>query len=56
MVYRWEKTYQERGLSGLEDNKERPKKEITKSNKKSKLNTSINETERDELIRLERRK
>ena len=52
MVYRWEKTYQERGLSGLEDNRGRPKKDMTKSNKKSKINTPINETEREELIRL----
>ena len=52
MVYRWEKAYQERGLSGLEDNRGRPKKDMTKSNKKSKLNTPINESEREELIRL----
>ena len=52
MVYRWEKAYRERGLSGLEDNRGRPKKDMTKSNKKSKLNTSINESEREELIRL----
>lgn len=52
MVYRWEKAYQERGLSGLEDNRGRPKKEMTKSNKKSKLNIPISETEREELIRL----
>ena len=52
MVYRWEKAYQERSLSGLEDNRGRPKKDMTKSNKKSKLNTPINESEREELIRL----
>ena len=52
MVYRWEKAYRERGLSGLEDNRGRPKKDMTKSNKKSKLNTPINESEREELIRL----
>jgi transposase-like protein len=52
MVYRWEKTYRERGLSGLEDKRGRPKKDMTKSNKKSKLNTPINESEREELIRL----
>ena len=52
MVYRWEKAYLERGLSGLEDNRGRPKKDMTKSNKKSKLNTPINESEREELIRL----
>ena len=52
MVYRWEKAYQQRGLSGLEDNRGRPKKEMTKSNKNSKLNIPISETEREELIRL----
>ena len=52
MVYRWEKAYRERGLSGLEDNRGRPRKDMTKSNKKSKFNTPINESEREELIRL----
>ena len=52
MVNRWEKAYQKHGLSGLEDNRGRPKKEMTKSNKKSKLNIPISETEREELIRL----
>ena len=52
MVYRWEKAYQQRGLSGLEDNRGRPKKEMTKSNKNSKLNIPISESEREELIRL----
>lgn len=52
MVYRWETAYQERGLSGLEDNRGRPNKDMSKSNKKSKLNTPINESEREELIRL----
>ena len=52
MVYRWEKAYRERGLSGLEDNRGRPKKDMTKSNKKQNNNTPINESEREELIRL----
>ena len=52
MVYRWEKAYQERGLSGLEDNRGRHKKDMTKVNNKSKNNTPINESEREELIRL----
>lgn len=52
IVYTWEKSYHKRGLSGLEDNRGRPKKDMTKSNKKPKNNTSINETEREELIRL----
>lgn len=50
MVYRLDKAYLERGLSGLEDNRGRPKKDMTKANKKSKLNTQINESEREELI------
>lgn len=52
MICNWEKKYKESGLSGLEDNRGRPKKEMTKSNKKSKLNIPINESEREELIRL----
>lgn len=52
MVYRWEKAYQKHGLSGLEDNRGRPKKDMTKLNKKPKNNTPINESEREELIRL----
>ena len=52
MVYIWDKAYQEHSLSGLEDKRGRPKKDMTKSNKKSKLNNPINETEREELIRL----
>ena len=52
MVYRWEKAYLKRGLSGLEDNRGRSKKYMTKSNKKLKKNTPINESEREELIRL----
>ena len=51
-VYRWEKNYQERGLSGLEDNRGRPKKDMKKTNENSKLNNPITETEREELIRL----
>ena len=52
MVCRWEKAYQKHGLSGLEDNRERPKKDMTKANKNSKLDNPVNETEREELIRL----
>ena len=33
MVYSWEKAYRERGLSGLKNNRGRPKKEMTKLNK-----------------------
>lgn len=51
-ISKWEKKYKESGLSGLEDNRGRPKKEMTKSNKNSKLNIPIMETEREELIRL----
>lgn len=52
MVYRWEKSYRERGLSGLEDNRGRPKKDMSKSEKKSKNEKPIVESEREELIRL----
>lgn len=52
MVYRWEKAYHERGLSGLEDSRGRPKKDMKKSYNKSKFNKAINESEREELIRL----
>lgn len=52
VICNWERTYQERGLSGLEDNRGRPRKNMSKSNKKSKLNSPINESEREELIRL----
>lgn len=52
MVYSWEKAYRERGLSGLEDNRGRPRKDMSKSNKNSKLSNPINESEREELIRL----
>lgn len=52
MICNWEKKYKESGLSGLEDNRGMPKKDMTKSNKKPKNNTPINESEREELIRL----
>ena len=52
IICNWQRAYRQRGLSGLEDNRGRPKKDMTKSNKKSKLNTPINESEREELIRL----
>lgn len=51
-VYRWEKNYQERGLSGLEDNRGRPKKDMYKADKKDKNQKPIDESEREELIRL----
>ena len=52
MVYRWEKAYQQRGLSGLEDNRGRPRKYMSKSDKKPKKEKPIKESEREELIRL----
>lgn len=52
IICNWERAYRQRGLSGLEDNRGRPRKDMTKSNKKSKFNTPINESEREELIRL----
>ena len=52
VIYNWEKAYQKCGLSGLENNIGRPRKNMSKSNKKSKLNSLVNESEREELIRL----
>lgn len=52
IICNWERAYRQRGLSGLEDNRGRPKKDMTKLNKNSKDNTPINESEREELIRL----
>ena len=52
MVYSWEKAYQQRGLSGLEVKRGRPRKDMIKSNKKLKNNNPINESEREELMRL----
>jgi len=52
MVSRWEKAYQQRGLSGLEDNRGRPKKDMYKADKNSKNKKPIVESEREELIRL----
>ena len=52
VICNWEKAYRERGLSGLEDNRGRPKKDMSKSKKKSKNEKPIVESEREELIRL----
>ncbi|WP_297282281.1 helix-turn-helix domain-containing protein [uncultured Anaerococcus sp.] len=52
MVHRWEKAYKQRGLSGLEDNRGRPKKNMFKADNKSKNRKPIKESEREELIRL----
>ena len=52
MVSRWEKAYQQRGLSGLEDNRGRPRKDMSKADKNSKNKKPIEESEREELIRL----
>ena len=52
MVYSWEKAYQQRGLSGLEVKRGRPRKDMIKSNKKLNNNNPINESEREELMRL----
>lgn len=52
IIYNWQKIYQERGLSGLKKQQGRPRKNMLNQNKKSKLNNPINETEREELIRL----
>lgn len=40
MVYRWEKSYCESGLAGLEDKEGKPWKDISKSNKKVKTQHS----------------
>ena len=52
IICNWEKAYQQRGLSGLEDNRGRPKKDMSKVDKKSKNEKPIEESEREELIRL----
>ena len=52
MVSRWEKAYKQRGLSGLEDNRGRPRKDMSKADNKSKNKKAIEESEREELIRL----
>ncbi|MDU5228781.1 MAG: helix-turn-helix domain-containing protein [Anaerococcus sp.] len=52
IICNWEKAYRQRGLSGLEDNRGRPKKDMSKTDKKSKNIKPIKESEREELIRL----
>ncbi|MFO3718273.1 helix-turn-helix domain-containing protein [Anaerococcus sp. ENR1011] len=52
VICNWERAYRERGLSGLENNIGRPKKEMSKSDKKAKNEKPIEESEREELIRL----
>ena len=52
VICNWEKAYRERGLSGLENNRGRPKKNMTKADKKLKNENPIEESEREELIRL----
>ena len=52
VIYNWEKAYRERGLSGLENNRGRPKKDMSKADKKAKNEKPIEESEREELIRL----
>lgn len=51
MVASWTKKYEEEGFSGLNKTKGRPRKDMSKE-KKSNQNNSLNETEREELIRL----
>ncbi|BFL71590.1 helix-turn-helix domain-containing protein [Anaerococcus nagyae] len=48
MIYRWEKAYQKSGLSGLEDNRGRPRKNMSKADKKFKNEKPIEESEREE--------
>ena len=52
IICNWEKTYQEEGLSGLERKIGRPKKEMGKTDSTHTTNTPINESEREELVRL----
>lgn len=52
IICNWQKAYQERGLSGLETMRGRPSKEMKNTDKKSNFSTPINESEREELIRL----
>ena len=52
IICNWERAYQERGLSGLKDNRGRPKKDMSKADKKPKKEKPIKESEREELIRL----
>ena len=52
VICNWERAYQERGLSGLKDNRGRPKKNMSKADKKAKNEKPIKESEREELIRL----
>ena len=52
VICNWERAYQERGLSGLENNRGRPKKDMSKADKKAKNEKPIKESEREELIRL----
>lgn len=52
IICNWQKTYQERGLSGLEDKRGRPRKDMKSTDKKFKCDASISESEREEQIRL----
>lgn len=50
MISSWEKAYRERGFHGLNSRKGRPPKDMNKN--KITVNKPLNETEREELIRL----
>lgn len=52
VICNWERAYQERGLSGLKDNRGRPKKNMSKADKKAKNEKPIKESEREELNKL----
>ena len=49
MISLWEKVYIKRGLSGLEDNRGGSKEDMRKANNKSKINTPIYESEREQF-------
>lgn len=52
VIYRWRKAYKQRSLSGLEDNRGRLKKNMTKTDMKTNKQKPIEEFEREELTRL----
>lgn len=52
MVCNWNRIYQEKGFSGLNNLRGRPRKNMTEERNKNDNNQPLNESEREELIRL----
>lgn len=52
IIYNWEKSYQKHSLSGLENKIERSEEYMPIQDKNSKHETPIDESEREELLRL----